>query len=761
MNSPDHTTWFVGKDGIRSVWRATVVRTVLPGVLTIVLFVGAIFNMALPALKKSMMDSKRDMARELTTTAWAVLNTYAEQVPEHLTLEEAQQRAIDRLRGLRYGPEGKDYFWINDLQPRMIMHPYRTELEGTDIAHFKDVDGKELFSEMVRVVESGDEGFVDYKWWWKDTDRIESKISFVKGFEPWGWIVGTGIYIEDVQAEIGQLRRRLTLASFVILGVVVLLMFFMVWQARLVETRRVRIETSLMESERKFRGIFHGTFQFIGLLDPEGNLLEINDTALEFMGATAAEVCGRPFWTTPLWERDREGQERLRHCLADCANRKICRFEVRVLGSDDREILMDFSAKPILDGRERLANIVVEGWDITEKTALQDQLRQSQKMEAVGQLAGGVAHDFNNILMGIMGHAELLLDDSPPGSSQAEALRLIVNASTRAGDLTRQLLSFSRKGKLQNRPLDLHEIVREVAALLSRSIDRRIIINMDLDAPRYTINGDPTMLQNAIINLGVNARDAMARDKVPEDKICQLTFATRIVESNGGEGDSGSAAEPWLELAVGDTGCGVEPASQPMVFEPFFTTKPQGEGTGLGLAGVHGCIESHGGTISLESELEVGTTFRILLPLSNDELAAPVLKPLAVTHGTGHILLVDDEEILRNFAKVALGRWGYQVTTCADGQEAVDYFRGHYAKVDLVILDLIMTRMGGEEAFRQMKAVDPEVKVLISSGFSRDNIVSELIAGGAEGFLSKPYKLGELSREVSRVMPHSSDSDPS
>ncbi len=256
MNPKEHTSWFMGKNGIRSVWRATVVRTVLPGLFTIILFVGAIFSLALPALKNNMMNSKREMARELTTTAWGLINTCASQVPDKMSLEEAQRRSITQLRQLRYGPEGKDYFWVNDMHPTMIMHPYHTELDGTDITHFKDVEGKELFSEMVRVVEADGEGFVDYMWWWKDTDRIEPKISFVKGFEPWGWIVGTGIYIDDVQSEIDILRQRLTVASILILVVVVLLVFFMVWQARLVETRRVRVETSLLASERNgFEGM--------------------------------------------------------------------------------------------------------------------------------------------------------------------------------------------------------------------------------------------------------------------------------------------------------------------------------------------------------------------------------------------------------------------------------------------------------------------------------------------------------------------------
>lgn len=733
----------------RSAWRTTVMRTVLPGLLTITLFVIAIFALLLPALRDSLMDSRRQSARELANTAYALLETYADQVPDQLSLEDAQEQAIRQLRRLRYGPEGKDYFWINDMQPVMIMHPYHTELEGQNISDFTDPDGKRLFQEMVDLVEAQGEGFVEYQWWWKDADRIEPKESFVKGFEPWGWIIGTGLYVQDVKAEIAQVRRHLVLASLLILLAASALIALMIWQARVTERRRLWAEASLRESERKFRGIFHGAAQLIGLLDPRGVLREINDTALKQIGVSAEDVLGKPLVQAPWFTQHPQAQERLHQALEMCRRGERGHFEFEMFDAAHERTLMDVSTKPLLCADGRLLNIVIEGWDITEISALQEQLRQSQKMEAIGKLAGGVAHDFNNILMGILGHAELLLEEATPGSSQAEALRLIINAATRAGDLTQQLLSFSRKGKMQTRPVDLHDIVREVVSLLEHSIDRGIEIEMKLDAPQHMVDGDPSLLQNAILNLGVNARDALDPSRIEPGSPRQLTFATRVVEA---EIEDESDECPGLELTVQDTGCGIDPQLHPLVFEPFFTTKAPGEGTGLGLAGVRGCVQSHGGSIDLESEPGHGTVFRILLPLGRTD--APQVTPAAGQRrtGTGHILLVDDEEILRNFARVALTRLGYQVTVCADGVEAVDYFEAHHETVDLVILDLIMNRMGGEEAFRRMRAIDPGVRVLISSGFSRENVVSELEAEGALGFLGKPYKLNEMSRVVASVI---------
>ena len=737
------------------MWRSAAVRIALPGALTLLLFAGAFYFFILPSFQNAMIGNKRDMAKELTATAWTLIDSYAARVPDELTTEEAQLRAIERIRSMRYGPEGKDYFWINDMHPVLVMHPYRNELEGTDVSHFKDVEGKELFREFVTVVESQGAGFVDYQWWWKDSERIEPKLSYVRGFEPWGWVIGTGIYVEDVDAEIAALVRGVTVAAGVILLIVLGLVLFMVWQANSTERLRRLAEATLRANENRFRGIFDSAFQFIGLLDVNGILIEVNETALEFIGATPEQVCGQVYWETPWWATLPESKARLQEGLKLCREGVIARFEAENVGRDGQRITIDMSCKPICDDAGELIQIVVEGRDITEMLTLQEQLRQSTKMEVIGQLAGGIAHDFNNLLAGVMGYAQLMQDKPDNDEEDEECLDQIITAASRGADLTRQLLSFSRKGKLQSKPVNVHEIVGEVIALLSRSIDRRIRIVRKLDASHPVVVGDPTMLQNAILNLGVNARDAMSH--LPGEATIgdELVFSTCNVDLVGSEpnGISGELAPgSYLEISIADSGCGMDEVVRDRIFEPFYTTKAPGEGTGLGLAGVFGCVQSHQGAITVESAPGAGSTFRILLPVVDIEAEPTVEADEFVVQGAGHILLVDDEELIRNLARKALEQLGYRITCCSDGREAVEYFRQKHGDVDMVVLDLIMTHMGGEETYRRMNAIDPDVRVLIASGFSRDGVVKDLIAEGAMGFIGKPFQIGELSRAVARIM---------
>jgi signal transduction histidine kinase len=368
-------------------------------------------------------------------------------------------------------------------------------------------------------------------------------------------------------------------------------------------------------------------------------------------------------------------------------------------------------------------------------------LQQAQKLEAIGRLAGGVAHDFNNILTAIMGNAQLLsleLDNDPECGPLAMQ---IVQASKQAGDVTRQLLAFARRGRWQEIPVDLHQVIEEVISLLRHTTNRRISIETDLAAESAATLGDPSQLQNALLNLGINACDAM-----PDGG--RLLFQTRIV-TDPGRGGKAHTNEPLLEIRVVDTGAGMSEEVLSHLFEPFFTTKDAGKGTGLGLASVYGCIKSHKGFIDVSSELGRGTTFEIRLPLSTarrDEEQARY-EPTRVS-GSGHVLLVDDEELVRKCAARSLQSMGYRVTECADGQEAVEAFQQDQGGFDLVILDLIMPRVDGREALRRIRQIDPDSRVMISSGYDpeQDEELREL--SGSCGVLHKPYQIEELSRKV-------------
>ena len=384
-----------------------------------------------------------------------------------------------------------------------------------------------------------------------------------------------------------------------------------------------------------------------------------------------------------------------------------------------------------------------------ERVKIKEQLHQSQKMEAIGQLAGGIAHDFNNMLMGIIGAAELLASEADPlaPALKNKYLNMILQAANRAGDLTRKLLASARKDEQPFSPVDLRQVVADALAILERTLDKRIALQLDDQATGTLVLGNASMLANVFLNMGINAGQAM-----PDGGT--LTFILRTVHLDQAfcEG-SAFALTPGqhVQVEVRDSGFGMSAAVRDRIFEPFFTTKLPGQGTGLGLAVVYGTIQDHAGAVHVYSEEGVGTAFHVYLPLAGAlaEDQAPVSAPLK---GTGTILVVDDEELLRATIQAMLTQLGYTVLTAADGLQAMAVFRQAHATLDLVILDMIMPVMAGRQAFEQMRALDPSVPVLLSSGFSKAEDLQEMTQAGLSGFIMKPYRILELSKAVALAL---------
>jgi len=509
---------------------------------------------------------------------------------------------------------------------------------------------------------------------------------------------------------------------------------------------RRRAEQALRESEARLRITLDSIADAVIATDAEGRVTGLNPVAEQLTGWAGSEALGRPLPEVFRVEQA-DALEAFEQALRQ--GRTVVPAQARVLlGRDGRPRRIAESAAPIRGSEGAIVGAVLVFRDVSAAHELQERLRQAQKMEAVGQLAGGVAHDFNNLLVAILGNAELLTMSLRPASPEAELAGEILGAGKRAADLVRQLLAFSRKGRMQSVAVDLHALIREVVALLSRSIDKRIEVATDLQARGATVIGDPSQLQNALLNLGLNARDAMPSGG-------RLAIATREVELDGDPG----APAPAIELSVSDTGVGMSPAVRERIFEPFFTTKDQGRGTGLGLAGVYGTVHNHGGRIQVASEPGQGTTFRVVLPLSSDaQMSAPAAGALpaaegAPVKGQGRVLVVDDEEAVRSYAGRALKELGYAPTLCKDGGEALALFETRSREFDLVVLDLMMPVLSGLDTFRRMKAIRPDVRVLVSSGFSQPDTAHTLLKEGVVGFLSKPFQLDELARELARVCP--------
>lgn len=383
--------------------------------------------------------------------------------------------------------------------------------------------------------------------------------------------------------------------------------------------------------------------------------------------------------------------------------------------------------------------------DLTEQRRVEEELRHAQKLDSIGQLAGGVAHDFNNMLGGIVGAAELLqqrLSHDIQGSALAQ---MILDTSERAGELTWQLLAFSRKAVRVRKPQSVHEQIERTVKILERSIDRRIKIEMALTATEHTVKGDPGQLQAAFLNLGVNARDAM-----PEGGT--LRFETAVADVLENDETSKFALKPgrYVRIRVSDTGCGIPKDVRARVFEPFFTTKPMGEGTGMGLAAVYGTAMEHQGNITIWETSERGTCFQMLLPLievTDFTSLPPSAKPLRMV--SGKVLLIDDEAIVRKTAGELMRTFGYEVQDFGDPRAAVDHFEIHSSDYALVVLDMVMPGLSGEEVFRMLRTIRGDIPVVLCSGYALDESVSRLRREGLAGHLRKPFRRDEL-REVLR-----------
>ncbi len=382
-----------------------------------------------------------------------------------------------------------------------------------------------------------------------------------------------------------------------------------------------------------------------------------------------------------------------------------------------------------------------------EKQELERRLIQNQKMEAIGTLAGGVAHDFNNLLTGILGYAELLRDEKLPAAKIPKAAAVILGASERAKELTSQLLGFARRGKHQNVRLDVHAIIREVITLLRRTLNKNVKIVEDFEAGTATTRGDPDQIQQVVLNLAVNAGDAMPHGG-------SLRCETRFVNVDEEDCRQQEDAIPgrYIAISIEDTGTGIPEDIHDRIFEPFFTTKEQGKGTGMGLAMVYGIVKNHGGFISLESRVGGGSRFTVYLPVALEIESSPSLENVKddAARGKGTILVIDDEEIVTDVASSMLTELGYDVTAFCDAREAVRYLEQHPDAIDLAIIDMIMPDMDGRECFHALQAIRPGLITILSTGFSRDDVAQDLLREEEMvGFVQKPYRLHQIAEVVS------------
>ena len=511
-------------------------------------------------------------------------------------------------------------------------------------------------------------------------------------------------------------------------------------------TERRQVEEALRESEERYRTLFDQSKDGVYITTRDGKLVEGNQAYLDILGLSREEANDLDILEI-YPEPAAENRQRFREAIERTGSVKD--YELKLKTKDGRLIdcLSTSMVKKAPDGTAIGYQGIVR--DITEFKRLQHQLIQAQKMEGIGTLAGGLSHDFNNILTIVQGYAELLIMDLDQGDPRLGDLLKIIEAAKTGSELVRGLLAFSRKSEIQLRPIDLNEQVEQIRLFLSRTIPKMIRIDVISEAKPTTINADPSQIGQVLMNLAINAKDAM-----PDGGV--ITIKTRNITADEEYCRMCPGLKPgaYILLSVSDTGCGIDKDTLEHVFEPFFTTKEMGAGTGLGLAMVYGIVKQHGGDVICLSQPGVGATFNIYWPAlqGNDTgIAATTLEGLAMG-GNETILLVDDEAPIRSLGVRLLGKGGYTVLTAPDGQAALEMYERHGSEISLVILDLLMPEMGGKQCLEKLLKIDPKLKVIIATGYSADQMKEIASGNGARGFLRKPFQLVQMLNTVREVL---------
>jgi len=500
-------------------------------------------------------------------------------------------------------------------------------------------------------------------------------------------------------------------------------------------TERKRTDQKLEDERALLLSLLHSIPDFIFFKDRDGRYRGCNPAFQIYSGLEESDIIGRKLGD--LFPHDlAESLEREDDQLY--ATGQPARYD-RVLETKLGQRFVEMVLNPMVDAQGNIIGLLGIGRDITERRRLEDQLREAGKMEAVGRLAGGVAHDFNNLLtiiLGSLGLARTMLSSRP---DVRDVLIESESAANRAAELTRQLLGFARRQPLAVQPLDLSQCVADTVKLLRRTIDSRIAIETRFEPHLWTAEADDGQVSQVLINLCLNARDAL-----PEGGVIRISAGNVQIDVVDSAKNLDARPGEYVCLTIHDNGAGIAPEVRARIFEPFFTTKPFGKGTGLGLAVVFGIIRQHRGWIECSSEPGEGTRFDIFLPRSLKPAGTVSPLPDALPIASSEtILLVDDEPMIRELGRITLSKQGYRVLLAEDGLVAVEAYRTHRDSIDLVILDLSMPNMSGKEALKRLRAMNPEVRVLIASGYSPDQF-EEGGLEGALGYVSKPYKLPVL-----------------
>lgn len=735
------------------------VRLLFPSLIIFTVFMVMIFSFLVPIIEKKHFQNKEDQCRYLVEIIINYLTSLNSDITNGTVTETAaKKRAIERIRGLRFGNETKDYFWILNSKGVFLMHPFRRDVENVDPEKVTGPDGQilvKLMRRMSYIANSKPEGgTISYVWDRRDEiGNLGKKISYVKKFPPWDWIVGTGVYIDEAENEIRSWKILFsviaTLLALLATAVSLVLSLKAENSRKKEEDARMLLlesEKNLRVRERLFRSIFEKSPHGIVITDMQSRrIINANHAFYEISGYSK-EIITSDVSYRNIQTLSSEEYEKFHAGITLCG--AIENRNSFLITNDKKKKDIIYSAILInyLDEDSILRMIV----DVTEERLLEDKLRHSQKMDVVGRLTGGIAHDFNNMLGVIIGSAELLSLKQKTGVDENKYITRILDTGEKASDLIRKLMLFSRKSGAVFRTFDVHDTVINVTDILEHTIDKKIKIEMELKAAHSIINGDPPLIENALLNMALNSRDAM-----PDGGKISFSTKNAILDEHFAKNNPLTITPGYfIEINISDTGEGIPPENIDKIFEPFFTTKPSGKGTGLGLAAVYGTVKEHKGTIAIYSEQGKGSVFKIYIPCISENHAVKKDPEFSLIPGSETILIIDDDINILSNLKDLLEELGYTVFSASGGMEGITSFRENFHLIDLVIVDMIMPEIDGAETISHLQKIKPDIKIVISSGFNYEDSSGRISNTEISGSIQKPFRIHELSQLLDSILHH-------
>jgi two-component system, cell cycle sensor histidine kinase and response regulator CckA len=512
------------------------------------------------------------------------------------------------------------------------------------------------------------------------------------------------------------------------------------------QSEREHLQRELWSRNMRLQTILENAAEAIVATDLSNAIVEWNHGATELFGYSREEILGRSIEILVPDDLSADHKALRNRLLQGDIVRD---YLTERLHKDGRRLKVSVSRALIRGEHGELLGTSSIMRDVTDRQRAEEMILRGQKMESLGTMAGGIAHDFNNILGVILSFASALLLDGPSDPDLKEDLRVIVQSAERGADLARQLLTLSKPKDGHRERVDLGSIVGFVEKILSRVLDRRISLSTEVDHELPKVMGERTKIEQILLNLCLNARDSM-----PEGGTIRLEVRRRSLDEEAARRLGGRPGD-YVVLRVIDTGCGMDRDTLSRIFDPYFTTKGRGRGTGLGLTMVYAIVQGHDGFLAVESALAQGSTFEVFLPAAPEAEATLASGAHLADENTpmgGTVLLVDDEEDLRRAGRRILGRHGYQILTASDGEEALQIYQSRAGEIDLVLLDMVMPKLDGRAVFRRLRALDPDVKIMLLSGYTPDGGVEDLLAEGLLQFIKKPFSADVLLSEVRKAI---------